>query len=354
MNEFKSINESSNTKRDAQIKAIVSKLATDISATNDKETLKNIMDKTLSQMIEAGMDDMSALKAAMEGLNEALLGQSEKEIIELIDEKDKIEREIEVKAARIKEQLDTSFECAIQSVSQSNLSIKDEALKALKSEAAKETRITKIIKEAAQTALLGIVERAEDVAANTQALIGSMSYKILSEGEFSTDRIIHISRALIQTSIDVAEASGIYADRIVSGAILGARDGVYRLIKKLKSESFFAPDELRLGEQLKELESIDESFANMLKDIAKESNATTKSQIEHIAQNDLVNHFARLRHLSEAASDQIRRRIEEIRTNPKVSELVKASHETISELSKKAEKLKQVAISLKEKIIKSE
>lgn len=135
---------------------------------------------------------------------------------------------------------------------------------------------------------------------------------------------------------------------------MGTRDGVYRLIKKLKSESIFAPDELRLGEQINELKSIDESFASMLKDIAQSTTSEAKAQIEHIAQNDLVNHFAKLRHLSETASDQLRRRIEEIRTNPRVSELVKASHETIGELSRKAEKLKQAAISLKERIIKSE
>lgn len=290
----------------------------------------------------------------MEGVNEALVGKNEQEILALIDEKDRIEREIEAKATLIKERIDASFECAIKSVSQSELSFKDEALNTLKSEAAKETRITKIVKEAAQTALLGIVEKAEDVAANTQALIGSMSYKILSDGEFSKDRILHICKVLIETTLDVAEASGIYADRLISGAILGARDGVYRLIKKLKSESVFAPDELRLGEQINELKRIDESFANMLKDIAKNTTKEARVQIEHIAQNDLINHFAKLRHLSETASDQLRRRIEEIRTNPRVSELVKASHDTISELGRKAEKLKQAAISLKEKIIKGE
>lgn len=353
MNEFMGLDSLSQNERISKIKAIVKQRLSQCS-TSDKATLQGQMSSIISDMIGANLSSMESLRAAMQGANEALVGKDEQEVITLIDQKDIVQRKIDALQEEIKQKLNFSFKCAKEAVASSQLEHKDILINALDSFIERETRLIKILKEATQTALLNIVEQGQDVANSTQQLIGSMSYKILREGEFSTQRVLHVSKTLIQASVEVAELNGIYANKIVSGAILGARDGVYRLIKRLKSDSHFAPDELHLGEQLKELQGIDENFIKMLQDLADSTNKELKEQINYMAKNELVNHFERLGRLIQTAKDQIKRRIDELEANPKVSELVKASHETINELSKGAKKLKQAAMQLKDKIIKSE
>lgn len=321
-------------------------------ANADQEKLQTLMTQTISELKEAGLDEIECLRAAMQGANEALVGDDEARILELINEKDRIINEIATKQEKISALLELSFESAKVAIINSNSSQKELALAELNSATNRQTRLGRILAEAASIAILGIVERGEDVQNSTKQLIAYMAYRVLAQGEFSQERIIYICRTLILSAAEVAEASGIYSKQIISGAILGAKEAISRLIKRLKEESHFAPNELHLGEQISQLSGIDQSFIDMLNDIKELSSGETKEQIARLIKDELDNHFARLQRLSEQASEELSKRIEQIRQNPRINELLNNTNETISELSHKGKAVSKKLIQSVSSLIK--
>lgn len=270
---------------------------------------------------------MDILRALMEGINEALVGESQKELLKLIDMQDKISQDIQNKKELIRNKLELSFRAAEKVVSNSNIELKEQALKALNDAVLKETRLIDILKESVQTALLTTIEKGEDVDQTTEQIISTMLYSLLSTGEFSKKRIIHACKSLMEVAIEVAQASQIYSDKIISGAILGIKDGTTRLVKRIKQNIKYVPNELKLGNQIEQLQNIDDELILMLRKLRANTSGIVGEQIDIVLNEQIDTYFEKLKRLSELASEQLSERIEELRNNDKVEKLRNATEE---------------------------
>ncbi|MBE2987058.1 hypothetical protein CCAL12920_08700 [Campylobacter sp. RM12920] len=297
-----------------------------------KDALQTKMSEVLLSLQEENLASAKNLKNAMEGLNQALVGDKEDELFALYDKRDEILNAIKLKQEEIRNTLKLSFETAEEVVAKNDFEGKEEILNLLNNAIIRETRMLGILKESAQSAFLTTIERAEDVNDTILQIAKNMTYVAILGGEFSKNRMLEISKTIIVAACEVANEGHIFSKELVDGSVNGAKEGILKAIEKLKDENKFAPDELKLNSELAQLDKIDEDFIAMLRHIDDISDGSAKNEIYNILNTELDTNFARLKRMSEQASEEIRNRIEEIKSNPNITSLVNAANEKFNDI----------------------
>ena len=329
------------------IKALCNDFFRDVSDKDENtlpDLLKQKMNELYDKMDKESLINAKNLKSAMEGINQALVSGEEKQLYELFDKRDEINRTIETKREEIKNRLKISFEAAEEVVKDRDFGEKEEILELLNNAIIRETRMLGILKESAQIAFLTTLEGAKDVEETAGAIAKNMTYAAIRGGEFSKERMFEISKNIISAAGNLANEGHIFAKELIKGAINGTRDGILRAIEKLKDEAKFAPDELRLSSQLVHLKNIDEEFIALLKDLEKEFEGIAKDEIENVINSELDTSLAKFKRISEQAREQITSRIEELKSNDTAKHMINVANEKLEalkrELNDKSKKLK--------------
>ena len=329
------------------IKALCNDFFKDVSDKDENtlpDLLKQKMNELYDKMDKESLINAKNLKSAMEGINQALVSGEEKQLYELFDKRDEINRAIETKREEIKNRLKISFEAAEEVVKDRNFGEKEEILELLNNAIIRETRMLGILKESAQIAFLTTLEGAKDVEETAGAIAKNMTYAAIRGGEFSKERMFEISKNIISAAGNLANEGHIFAKELIKGAINGTRDGLLRAIEKLKDEAKFAPDELRLSSQLVHLKNIDEEFIALLKELEKEFVGVAKDEIESVINSELDTSLAKFKRISDQAREQITSRIEELKSTDTAKLMINAANEKLEalkrELNDRSEKLK--------------
>ena len=307
------------------------------------DLLKQKMNELYDKMDKESLINAKNLKSAMEGINQALVSGEEKELYELFDKRDEINRAIEAKREEIKNRLKISFEAAEEVVKDRDFGEKEEILELLNNAIIRETRMLGILKESAQIAFLTTLEGAKDVEETAGAIAKNMTYAAIRGGEFSKERMFEISKNIISAAGNLANEGHIFAKELIKGAINGTRDGILRAIEKLQDEANFAPDELRLNSQLLNLKNVDEEFIALLKELENEFDGVAKSEIESVINSELDTNLAKFKHISDQAIEQISSRLEELKSNGVAKLMSEANNKFEAlkqELNDKSKKLK--------------
>ncbi|WP_169778178.1 hypothetical protein [Campylobacter curvus] len=329
------------------MKALAGDFFKELKDTNEnelKEALEAKMNAMYENFSEQNLISAKNLKNAMEGINQALVSAKEEELYELIDKKDELARAIESKREEIKRRLKISFEAAENVISSKEFSEKNEILELLNNAIIRETRMLGILKESAMNAFLTTIERGEDVGDTALAIAKNMTYVGIIGGEFSKERILEISKAIVTAACEVANEGHIFAKELVYGAVNGSKEGISRAIERLRENSKFAPDELKLNSELISLKNIDQGFISMLRELEPKLEGVAKNEIEKLLDTELDTNFAKLRRISDQASEQILARIEELKANSSMLELMNAANDKIGalkqEINERSKKLK--------------
>ena len=202
------------------IKALCNDFFRDVSD-KDKNTLpdflKQKMNELYDKMDKESLINAKNLKSAMEGINQALVSGEEKELYELFDKRDEINRAIEAKREEIKNRLKISFEAAEEVVKDRDFGEKEEILELLNNAIIRETRMLGILKESAQIAFLTTLEGAKDVEETAGAIAKNMTYAAIRGGEFSKERMFEISKNIISAAGNLANEGHIFAKELIKG-----------------------------------------------------------------------------------------------------------------------------------------
>ena len=328
------------------IKALCNDFFRDVSDKDENtlpDLLKQKMNELYDKMDKESLINAKNLKSAMEGINQALVSGEEKQLYELFDKRDEINRAIEAKREEIKNRLKISFEAAEEVVKDRDFGEKEEILELLNNAIIRETRMLGILKESAQIAFLTTLEGAKDVEETAGAIAKNMTYAAIRGGEFSKERMFEISKNIISAAGNLANEGHIFAKELIKGAINGTRDGILRAIEKLKYEAKFAPDELRLNSQLLNLKNVDEEFIALLKELENEFDGVAKSEIESVINSELDTNLAKFKRISDQAMEQISSRLEELKSNGVAKLMSEANNKFEAlkqELNDKSKKLK--------------
>lgn len=308
-----------------------------------KEALKTKMGEIFALFRRENLLNANDLKNAMEGVNQAISAKKESELYAMICEQERLAKLIDKKRGEIKNALKISFEAAEETIKGEEFSGKDEILGLLNDAIMRETRMFEILRESALNAFLTTIEQGRDVGETAAQVAKQTTYVATIEGEFSKERILEIARKVVSAACEAANEGHIFSGELIEGAINGAREGVSKAIERLKERVKFAPDAEALRNDLRNLKNIDEDFVAMLKELENGFEGAAKNEIDKLLNTQLDTNLARLKRISDQASQTIKERIEELKEGAGAA-LVASANERLealkNELNERAGKLK--------------
>ncbi len=295
----------------------------------------------------------SYMRSVISGLIGAVNYEKERRIYELYYEKERIENQIAQAITDIQSTSSLTYKTL------GSLNVKDDTLElALQDAKLSETQMLGILKEVTSEALITTIEKGQDVQETSQTIVKNLVYQNTTEGDFTQQRILSITKSILDVSVELADVNQAYAKDILKGAILGSRDGMLKVVEKFKAKLRYTPqDEEMSKDELekvkKELISMDEAFINSLKTYTIKSETISGKIIDDLLTNELDTATQRLIKASNDAKELINEKLEELEKNASCKfELLKESAE---ELEKNAlQKMDKLANSPKTQQVKEE
>ncbi len=319
-----------------------------------KKKIKRLRDKS---RIQARLNEIFELfihllknedLATKENIESVILGliksaNSEKEelLYNTIYEKEELEKKIEKQKQDIRESILESFDNFERSIEKLEGETKEEFQKALGDAKLKGIEMLGILKETVSEALITTLEKAKEIEDTSYEITKNITYQAINEGKFLKKRFIDISQNIIEVAIDIADSDQANAKELLSGVILGTKEGMAKAIDKFKNDLKFAPEDFEdeLLNIKKELINIEEDFIEMLEKTKDKSSGVSKEIIAKIIDEELNSALAKVRRVTNEAVETVTQKIEELKLNSSYldSEFVKKAEKKIEEFEKIAE-----------------
>ena len=271
------------------------KLKKDLSSSYDSE-LKTVNERVLSainhldkefdvQMDNLNFDETKALISTILDIETKTL---RRDVQELLEQKELIERNLEKKAQKLQES-----KYAIFNAIETQLDNKSEALSNLHQVKLQSIDLYDLLSEMVESAIITILEKDQDgdIKETIQEVIKEITFEAIKEGSLNTIRIRKILSIILQSAIDIAEATPTQADEILNATLHGMRSGLIRSISRFKQRIAFMPVEAKhiLIEDydtiMEDLNQTDTLFSQVVQTQASENTQETKKLLLEINKN---------------------------------------------------------------------
>ena len=323
----------------------IEKLQRDIKISYNKE-LKTIEERVRDTAEhvnkEWGIDpntlSLAEIKAITSTILELETKQLHDEVESLVAQKEKIEREIERKSHLLQETKYKIFD-AMESI----LDESDEAALAKLHQVKLQTiDLFDILGEMVESTIIAALEKESDIdfEETLKEAIKELSYEAIKEGSLNTIRVRKILSTILQSAIDIAEATPTKAKEILSPVIKGLRSGLYMAIERFKQRLAFMPEEAKpiLIEDydtiIEDLNQTDVLFSQVIKTKAEESSEPIRKAIEEI-HKEIKLDLEELLHLSKETAEVMREKFSKLAKTA----LLKGSEMLHSDAAKEAKRM---------------
>jgi len=275
------------------------------------ETFKEMLD----ELKKNNLSNINTTSSTISAIVEALTFDQKRELYKLINEKEMIEQKIDDQKENVKKSIIKAFETIeekAQNEKEQNLinsALNDVKLKSLD--------LLGILKETTQEAILGTVEKGDDIEESIKEIVKNIVYESINEGKLTKTRIAYILKTVIDASVEIADEDQAFAKEILRGTVYGSKSGISRAIGKCKNELKLIPNEVQkeiakeLEKTRNELANIDEDFINILKQSALSSKGISKKILNEIILK-LNNAIEKLKRRSVETREAIADKINEI------------------------------------------
>ena len=164
------------------------------------------------------------------------------ELEALLAQKEQLERKLEKKSEELQESKYTVFN-AIEIA----LANQDDALLKLHQIKLQSIDLFDFLGELIESAIISALEKDKDgdIQETTQEVIKDITFEAIKEGSLNTIRIRKILSTILQSSIEVAEATPTRADEILPATLRGMRSGLVKAIDRFKKRLAFMPVEAK-------------------------------------------------------------------------------------------------------------
>jgi len=201
------------------------------------------------------------------------------DIEKLLAQKEQIERSLEKKAEALQESKYSIFDAI-----ETELGSEDETLFKLHQVKLQSIDLYDFLGEMVESALITALERDQDgdIKETTAEVIKEITYETIKEGSLNTIRVRKILSIILQSAIEIAEATPTRADDILSSTLKGMRSGLIRSIDRFKKRLAYMPIEAKhiLIEDydtiMEDLNQTDTLFSLVIQTQANESNPTIR------------------------------------------------------------------------------
>lgn len=203
------------------------------------------------------------------------------EVEALLAQKEQIERAIERKSVELQESKYNVFN-AIEA--QFSADSDKDVLSKLHQVKLQSIDLFDLLGEMVESALITTLEKDQDgdIKETTEEVIKELTFEAIKEGSLNTIRIRKILSTILQSAIDVAEATPTRADEILGATLKGMRSGLIRSINRFKKRLAYMPVEAKhiLIEDydtiIEDLNQTDVLFSQVVQTQANESSNSTR------------------------------------------------------------------------------
>ncbi len=236
------------------------------------------------------------------------------ELEELLLKKEQIERSLEKKSHELQEAKYNVFNAIEANVD------KDDTATISKLHQAKLQAIDlfDLLSETVESAIITALEKSKDSEANEtiQEVIKELTYQTIKEGTLNTIRIRKILSTILNSSIDIAEASPNMSKEILESTLKGMRSGLLHSIDRFKKRLAFMPLEAKhiLIEDydtiMEDLSQTDTLFLQVVQTQANESSPITRKTLIELNQK-MHYDLEELVHMSKETAQVMKNRFSE-------------------------------------------
>lgn len=282
---------------------------TELSSVNERvdDILKHISGEWQVQANELSLHELKTVATTILEIETQTLYN---EVEALLAQKEQIERSLERKSQALQEAKYNLFNAMEESVGSD-----DEVLSKLHQVKLQSIDLFDLLGEMVESALITVLEkeREGDIKETTEEIIKELTFEAIKEGSLNTIRIRKILSTILQSAIDVAEATPTRADEILGGTLKGLRSGLVRSIDRFKKRLAYMPVEAKhiLIEDydtiIEDLNQTDVLFSQVIQTQAYESSATTRKLLLDI-NKEMRYDLEELVHISKEAAEIMKER----------------------------------------------
>lgn len=201
----------------------------------------------------------------------------------LMTEKEKIERQIARKSEELQQFKYTLFDTLEKIVGDDNAAL--EKLHQIKIQS---VDLLDILEEMVESAIITTLERGSDIEETLHEIIKDLTFQTLNANVLNAVRIRRIFSSILQSAINIAEATPNQAEPILRGTLLGIRSALHKSIEKFRQYLLYLPDEIKALYRNEyqvienELEQIHTLFGQILRGLAKHNSPEIIEQLKSI------------------------------------------------------------------------
>ncbi|MDD2828125.1 MAG: hypothetical protein PHW18_00970 [Sulfuricurvum sp.] len=162
------------------------------------------------------------------------------ELEDLLEQKEKIERQISRKSEELQHLKYQCFEILEKKFSDDNNLL--EKLHQIKIQS---VDLLDILEEMVESAIITTLEKSSDIEETLHEIIKEITYQTLNANVLNAVRIRKIFSSILQSALNVAEATPNQAEPILRGTLLGIRSALHKSIEKFRQYLLYVPDEIR-------------------------------------------------------------------------------------------------------------
>ena len=165
------------------------------------------------------------------------------EVEALLAQKEQIERKLEKKSEALQESKYTIFNALEMQFTTKS----EHALTNLHQVKLQSLDLFDLLSEMVESAIITALEKDQDgdITDTTEEIIKDLTYEAVNEGSLNTIRLRQILSTILNSAVDVAEATPNRADEILSATLRGMRSGLVRSIDRFKRRLVYMPTEAK-------------------------------------------------------------------------------------------------------------
>lgn len=278
--------------------------------TNVNERVEDIVNHLIKEWdVDANNLSIGELRALATSILDIETKALHDEVESLLAQKEQIERSLERKSLALQELKYTVFNAMEAQVDPEQTQI----LAKLHQIKLQSIDLYDILGEIVESAIITTLEKDQDrdITDITEELIKEITYEAIKEGSLNTIRIRKILSTILQSAVDVAEASPTKAREILTATLKGMRGGLVYSIDRFKKRLAFIPPEAKniLIEDydtiIEDLNQTDILFSQVVQTKAQENSTSVRNLLLEI--NETMHYdLEELVHISKEAADAMR------------------------------------------------
>lgn len=290
--------------------------------TRYRDTAQNDLDTKVSTLLQSLQDEWAVSPSELsiqelKTLTGAILEEESMSLHDMIEDlmvqKERIERQIARKSDELQHLKYTLFDTFERTMGGG-----DEMLEKLHQIKIQSVDLLDILEEMVESAIITTLEKGSDIEETLHEIIKEITFETLNANVLNAVRIRRILASILQSAINVAEATPNRAETILRGTLLGIRSALIKSVEKFHQYLLYVPDEVKAlyRDEYKtievELDRIDSLFTQVLHSLKPHNTPSIIDRLENISREI---HFDsdELTRLSQETVELLRNRLSKIK-----------------------------------------